>query len=262
MGLCARDIVTVGPPTLDRHRFLPVADHLSEGLGAPGRDWLLARFDQGLQIRMLDGRMGYVAFAAGRSAWRPIEGAESFVVIEDMRLVPGGDRPRLAERLWHAAEDWARYYGFAGVLALAGSVPGLIAPGQLTAPLYHAVGEGPGGTRLMARILQGPIDLPALPTGWTRRAAGSGPGLVVQTDGSHAWFERRAEVLLARARATGVPARHDRLCDAAAVRGRAVHPSTVFSVLFDGVRIGGAETPEGRLNRLLAAHLPPAPPVA
>lgn len=65
-----QDMVTVCPPRLDRTAF----GQLDQALIAPhapyARDWLLARFQEGLQIRLLRPPMqGLVVFQPGKLAW-------------------------------------------------------------------------------------------------------------------------------------------------------------------------------------------------
>ena len=81
-----RDTVTVSPPTFDRTAFARTDAALTAPHAPFDRDWLMARFAEGLEIRMLKPPCeGLVMFQPGRLAWRPIEGAENAVVIHDLR---------------------------------------------------------------------------------------------------------------------------------------------------------------------------------
>ena len=59
-------IVTVTADTVDEHGFFcKMSARKSPALQAK-RDWLLARFEEGLQLRLLgDGERGFIEFPAG-----------------------------------------------------------------------------------------------------------------------------------------------------------------------------------------------------
>lgn len=246
-----RDTVTVSPPTFDRTAFPQVDAALPAGHAPLDRDWLMARFAEGLQIRMLKPpHEGLVIFQPGKLAWRPIEGAGRALVVHDLRVAPGLLAKDGAARLWSVAEGFARYFGLAAVLALVGRGPGLIAPEVAPGRGWLTLDEGPRGVRLVGRILQGPLGLPHLPRDWDRRAAAMGPGVTIQTTGECAALEGRARTMLSALEALRIPARHDRPQDAADLRARAVRPDAVYSVVVDGHCLGG---PEVTLDLILDA---------
>jgi hypothetical protein len=249
-----RDTVTVSPPTFDRTAFARVDAGLPAAHAPLDRDWLMARFAEGLQIRMLKSPYeGLVIFQPGKLAWRPIEGAERALVVHDLRVAPGLLARDGAARLWTVAEGFARYYGLAAVLALVGRGPGLIAPEAAPGRGWLTLDEGPRDVRLVGRILQGPLSLPRLPRDWELRAAALGPGVTIQTTGECTALEDRARVMLSALDALGVPVRHDRPADAETLRARAVRPDAVYSVVIDGELVGGPEVTLdvilGRLDR-------------
>lgn len=237
-----QDLVTVSPPTFDRTAFARI-DRLLAAPHAPfARDWLMARFEEGLQIRLLTApEAGLVLFQPGRLCWRPIEGLDGALVVHDLRVAPGPGAMQAARRLWDAVEDFARFYGFATALALAGREEGLVAP-ELAPPRgWMTLDRGPEGARLLGRVFHGPVPLPHLPRDWQARTARLGPGAVIQSTGESAHLEARAAALLAKATARNLPMAHERLGDPATVRARAVSPGALFSVVCRGTRIGGAK---------------------
>lgn len=237
-----RDTVTVSPPTFERSAFARVDADLPAGHAPMDRDWLMARFSEGLQIRLLrQPAKGLVIFQPGRLAWRPIEGADRALVVQDLRIAPDLVAGDGAARLWSVAEGFARYYGLSAVLALIGRGPGLIAPEVAPGRGWLTLDEGRCGVRLIGRILQGPLALPHLPRDWARRARALGPGVVLQTTGECGALEDRARRMLGALSALRIPARHDRPTEAGALRARAVRPDAVYSVIVDGQVIGGPE---------------------
>lgn len=253
-----RDTVTVSPPTFERSAFAQVDAGLPAGHAPMDRDWLMARFAEGLQIRLLkQPDTGLVIFQPGKLAWRPIEGADRALVVQDLRIAPDLVGRDGAARLWSVVEGFARYYGLAAVLALIGRGPGLIAPEVAPGRGWLTLDEGPGGVRLIGRILQGPLALPHLPRDWDARAKALGPGVVIQTTGECRALADRARRMLSGLSALRIPARHDCPADASALRRRAVRPDAVYSVIVDGQVIGGPEvTLDMILDRLGGAQSP------
>jgi hypothetical protein len=249
-----RDTVTVSPPTLDRTAFAQT-DAALPGPHSPfDRAWLLARFDEGLQVRLLKPpREGVVMFQPGRLAWRPVEGAAHAVVVHDLRAGPGALACENTARLWSEAEQFARYYGYAMVLALLGDGPGLVAADRAPGRGWVTVDRGAGGVRLVARILHGPVALPRLPSDWGLRAAALGPGLVIQTTGESRRLERLASARVAALRRRGIAARHLRPCDSEAARSGAIRPAAAYAVACDGRLLGGPEVSMAEMLRLSAA---------
>jgi hypothetical protein len=244
-----RDTVTVSPPTFDRTAFARVDAALPAGHAPLERDWLMARFNEGLQIRMLKPPFeGLVIFQPGKLAWRPVEGADRALFVHDLRIAPGLLAKDGAARLWAVAEGFARYYGLSAVLALIGRGPGLIAPEIAPPRGWFTLDEAPSGARLVGRVLQGPLSLPHLPRDWEARAAALGPGVTIQTTGECTALEDRARRMLSALDALRIPARQDRPSDAQTLQARAVRPGAVFSVVVDGRLIGG---PEVTLDQIL-----------
>jgi hypothetical protein len=237
-----RDLLTVSPPTFDRTSFAGVDRQLGAAHSPYDRTWLMARFGEGLQIRMLPpSDPGIVLFQPGRLSWRPIDGLDDAVVVHDLRVRPGPGARVAAERLWRGVEDFARFYGFSSVLAILGEEEGLVVPTCGPGRGWMTADVGPGAARLVARVLHGPMSLPRFPRDWLARAAATGPGPVIQTTGESQKLETRAARLTARAAEGGIRVRRDRFSGPHEARARAVSPGATFSVLLDGIRLGGTE---------------------
>jgi hypothetical protein len=250
-------MVTVSPPTFDRTEFARVDQALSAPHAPLDRDWLMARFSEGLQIRLLKApQEGLILFQPGKLAWRPIEGAGRALVVHDLRVAPGPMARDGAARLWSVAEGFARYYGFVAVLALIGPGPGLIAPDLAPRRGWVTLDTAIGEVRLVGHVLQGPVALPHLPPDWAMREAALGPGLVIQTSGESYALEARARDMTRLLSAQNVVARHDRVADADSLRARAVRPAAAYSVVLDGQTIGGPELSVDMLLERVRAGLP------
>ncbi len=248
------DLLTVAPQMVSGLAFAATETALKPIYAPLDPVWLRARLREGLQIRMLRRPdHGLVLFCPGQMAWRPIQGAAPFVVVHDLRVLPGPCAAAHTARLWRSVEEWACYFGYAGVVALSGDADGFIAPERVPPRHYTCVDDNQFGARLIARVLRGPVALPRLPRDWTRRAAGLGSGVVVQCTGETGRLAARAERVLRVAERRGVPARVDCFDSAAEVQARAGHPAAVFAVYRDGVPHGGPETTDAQLRAWIKA---------
>jgi hypothetical protein len=245
-----RDTVTVSPPTFDRTAFARTDAALPAAHAPFDRDWLMARFAEGLQIRMLKPPYeGFVMFQPGRLAWRPIVGAERAIVIHDLRVAPGRLARDSAKRLWSVTSNFAQYYGYSAVLALLGKSAGLVSPELAPGRGWLTLDKGPCDERLVAQVLHGPLALPSLPANWELRAAAIGAGLVIQTTGESLRLEAAARSTVDALAARGIAVRVDRLVDAEDVRSRALCPGAAYTVACGGRVLGGAELGPGELLR-------------
>ena len=237
-----QDMLTVSPPRLDRTEFVQIDGMLAAPHAPLARDWVLGRFGEGLQIRMLRRRLaGLVLFLPGKLAWRPIIGIGQAIMVHDLRAADGARTREATGRLWREVEDFARYFGYKMVVALIGAGPGLIAPAHAPGRGWMICGHGPGGVRLVVRVLHGPVSLPSLPGDWAARARRLGPGLVIQTSGESAVLEARARALVAALGPRGVAIRHQRAADAADLRATAITPGAAYAVACDGRYLGGPD---------------------
>jgi len=270
MSRSLRTLLTVSPPTFDRVPFSWADQALCAHHAPYDRAWLMARFEEGLQIRMLPPpEAGLVLFQPGRLSWRPIEEAGQAIVVHDLRVEPGPAAQKAAQRLWAGVEDFARFYGFSAVLAVLGAADGLIAPdlapgrGWVTLDTFPS-GSGQAGdgaaaapaARLAGRVLAGPVSLPHFPTDWRARAATLGPGAVLQTTAESPEIEARADGLCRKAAAAGIPVARDRLTSPHEARTRAVSPGTAFAAINDGIFLGGQALPDRVILRAFGVHSP------
>ncbi|WP_146636195.1 hypothetical protein [Nioella nitratireducens] len=242
-----RNVITVSPPNLERTGFLSLEQGFAGPSRATRRDWLLERFSEGLQVRMLRPPLrGFVEFAPCRVSWQPLACNGDSVVIERLEIDPGSRPSPGLGTLLRAAEEWAGYFGFASVLLPIRAEAGVSAR-ALSDHGYCCVDRTVGKTGLWMRVLHGPTLLPFLPQDWQARTAALGPGLVVQSGGQSDEQHDIAQGLLDRATAAGLPARFDLLTCAEDARKRTVWPGTLFSVVLDGEVI---DTGQGSLLQI------------
>jgi len=223
--------ITVSPPNLARTGFLALEQEMLGTSGPSCREWLLQRFEEGYQVRLLrPPARGFVEFAPGRASWRALKGADQCVVVQCLRA----DGAQSVADLLRATEDWARYFDFSAVMIVVGSHPCLPAPTAVARAGYSAVGETSGGVSLYGKFLQGPVPLPTLPQNWRARWAALGPGLIVQCAARSPERLDFARDLVARAEKLGMPARVDLIETAAAARKSLATAASPFAVVLNG----------------------------
>jgi hypothetical protein len=258
MSRSLRDLVTVSPPTFDRTSFAWADRQLGAAHAPYDRDWLMARFEEGLQIRMLHPpEPGIVLFQPGRLSWRPIEALDNAIVVHDLRVADGPNARAVAKRLWAGVDEFAQFYGFSSILAVMGTGEGLVSPAFAPGRRWMTIDEGPGGASLTARVLYGPVVLPRFPTDWRARAAALGPDPVIQTTGESSTTEARAARICALAGRAGLHVRRDHLSTPELSRHRAVSPGATFSAVVGGRRVGGLEMSDEDILAALAGYSPP-----
>jgi hypothetical protein len=247
--------LTISPPNLERTGYFAVEQALTGRAVPVDRDWLISRFHDGLQVRMLrPPARGLIEFSSGLASWHPIEGAERCVVVQCLH---SGDAEGAA-LLIEAAEDWARYFGFSALLVLTGPHPRLPDPQDMAALEYRPFGDTADEIGLMGKILHGPILLPSLPQGWGARARALGPGLVVQCSARCPRALEFAQEVTERARQAGHPARVDLIETPRAARSRRISAASDFAIALDGDRLDDGRLSEAETCDRLRALLPDA----
>lgn len=173
------EIITVTADTLERHGFFCKMSARKTPAWQAKRDWVLERFDEGLQLRLLGGgERGFVEFMPGEQCWRAIEGAGDLVVIHCLWVVGKSRGKGFARALLGEVERWARAEGFAGVAALTSRGNWLVGPELLEHHGFRAVETAEEGFQLHVKA-EAPVPGLRLSGQWADKAAACGPGVTV-----------------------------------------------------------------------------------
>ncbi|MCF3592996.1 GNAT family N-acetyltransferase [Rhodobacteraceae bacterium LMO-12] len=234
------ELIRVTADTLEHHGFFCKMSARKTKAWADKRDWLLARFDEGLQLRLLGGgQRGFIEFIPGAYAWRAIEGAEDLVVIHCLWVVGKSKGQGHARALLDSAEDWARDNGYRGVAALTSSGNWLIRKGILELRGYESVEAAAPGFDLMLKRFA-PGKAPRLSGGWEKKAAEMGPGLAVLRSAQCPYLEDAAAHARDAAEELGLKFSDRVITSAEELRRLSPTPYGVFALTHEG--------------RLLASH--------
>lgn len=228
------EFVTVTAETLDEHGFFcKMSDRGSAGWKAK-RAWLEARFDEGLQLRLLSGgERGFIEFMPGPKSWRAVEDAEEFVVIHCLWVVGLSRGKRFARALIAEAETWARENGYRGVAGLTSRGNWLIAPGVLEHQGYRRVDSCGEGFELQAKA-PGIDRLPKLSGHWAAKAEACGPGVTVLRSAQCPYLVDAARQARAAAARLGLGFKEILLETAEDVRRLSPNPYGTYALVKDG----------------------------
>jgi GNAT superfamily N-acetyltransferase len=228
------EIITVTAENVDEYGFFCKMSARKSTAWKAKRDWLLARFEEGLQLRLLgDGERGFIEFMPGAKCWRAIEDAEEFVVIHCLWVV-GKSRGRgFARDLLAEADSWARGNGFRGVAALTSRDNWLIAPGVLEHHGFRRASRAGQVFELWAKA-DGIHDDPRISGGWTQKAEACGPGVTVLRSAQCPYLEDATAKARAAAEDLGLPFREIVLETADDVRRLSPTPYGTYALVKDG----------------------------
>lgn len=246
------EIITVTAENVDEYGFFCKMSARKSPAWQAKRAWLLARFEEGLQMRLLGGgERGFIEFMPGAKCWRGIEDAEEFVVIHCLWVVGKSRGNGFARELLDEADRWARENGFRGVAALTSRGNWLIAPGVLEHHGFHRVGRCGEVFELWAKS-DGIRNDPRISGGWARKAEACGPGVTVLRSAQCPYLEDAAAKARAAAESLGLPFREILLETAEDVRRLSPTPYGTYALVKDGKCVSYHYLLEKRARRLLA----------
>jgi len=228
------DLITVTADTVEEHGFFCKMSARKSTAWQAKRDWLTARFDEGLQLRLLgDGERGFVEFMPGAKCWRAIDKAEDFAVIHCLWVVGKSKGRGFAKALVDEVERWAKAEGFRGVAALTGTGNWLISPGVLEHRGYACVDRAERGFELTVKSFAGGA-MPHLSGGWHAKAEACGPGLTVLRSAQCPYLEDAAAHARGAADKLGL-AFTDRVIETAEeLRALSPSPYGTYALVHDG----------------------------
>ena len=228
------EIITVTADTVDEHGFFCKMSARKSTAWKAKRDWLMARFAEGLQLRLLgNGERGFIEFMPGAKSWRAIDDAEDYVVIHCLWVVGKSRGKRYARDLLAEVETWARDNGYHGVAALTSRGNWLIAPGVLEHHGFRRVDRCGQGFELQAKA-HGIFHFPRLSGAWAQKAAACGPGVTVLRSAQCPYLEDAAANARAAAGELGLPFREILLETAEDIRRLSPTPYGTYALVKDG----------------------------
>lgn len=230
------NILDVTPANIDQTGFFCYMSKRKEPGYQQKRDWLAARFSEGLKLKILHERGGrdtaFIEYIPGEYAWRAVN-APGYLVIHCLWVVGKGKGKGYGSRLIQDCLQDARAQGKQGVAMLTSDRVWLAHKDIFLRNGFEQVDQAPPAFQLMVyRFGDGPQ--PSFPHDWESRARDFGPGLTVVRAPQCPYIENGTNDLLALAAERGLPARAVQLASAREVQQRSPSAYGVFGVVLDG----------------------------
>jgi len=230
------DIIDVTPANADKTGFFCYMSKRKEPGYKQKRDWLEARFAEGMKIKILHEHGGrdtaFIEYIPGEHAWRAVK-AEGYLVIHCLWVVGKGRDKGYGTRLIEECVKDARAQGKRGVVMLSSDRPWLADKGLFLKNGFVELDQAPPSFQLLAhRFGDGP--LPALPKDWDKRLAAFGSGLTVVRTPQCPYVESATNMLLDAAAARGIPAQVVELKSAREVQKSAPCAYGTFAIVYNG----------------------------
>ncbi|MGB7296719.1 MAG: GNAT family N-acetyltransferase [Candidatus Aminicenantales bacterium] len=197
-------------------------------------DWVRARFDEGLRIKMLKlPERGFIEYIPGEYAWRAVNRAEEYMFIHCLWVVGRSRGKGFATMLLDECLQDAKKAGMAGVAMVTSEGTWLAGKKLLLKKGFKAVAEAPPSFTLMVKAFK-TAPLPSFPQDWEARARRFGKGLTVLRSDQCPYLEDATKTLLEAAAEMEIKSRAVELKTAAEMRRLSPFPYGVFNVVLDG----------------------------
>ncbi len=197
--------------------------------------WLQARFDEGLQMRLLGGgERGFVEFIPGQFAWRAITDAAPYLVIHCLWVVGKSKGKGHGRALLEHVIDYAQQHGFKGVAAVVSGGNWLIGSMLLEQYGFESVAQAPPAFDLLVKKFDPDTPNPKFCGDWEKKAQAHGDGLVIFRTDQCPYLDDAVKHAAAFAEAHKTPFTEVELSSAADVRKLSPTPYGVFAIVKDG----------------------------
>ncbi|SMR82547.1 Acetyltransferase (GNAT) family protein [Aliiroseovarius halocynthiae] len=247
------NLITITNDTVEKHGFFCKMSARKTLAWRRKRAWLADRFQEGLQMRLLDdGERGFIEFMPGRHAWRGIENAANFMIIHCLWVVGKSKGKGHAKALLNDAESYARAHGFQGIAALTSSGNWIVDRHILEARGYAEVDTPAPGYALMALPFEHDVSMPRLVGKWDEKAKALGDGLTVLHSAQCPYLEDATQHAKDAAAEAGIPFNVSEIASAQDLRDRVPNPYGVFSMVLNGQQIASHYLLKKQIMPLLA----------
>ncbi len=200
------------------------------------REWLEARFAEGLKIKILHETGGrdtaFIEYIPGEYAWRAVH-APGYMFIHCIWVVGKGKGRGYGEVLLNECLEDARSQKLHGVAMLTSDRVWLAHKEFFEQNGFTEAAAAPPSFQLMVKRF-GPGPEPGLPTDWDVRARAFGRGLTILRTAQCPYIESATNALLGFARERGLRAKAVELKTAREVQEQSPSAYGVFGIVLDG----------------------------
>jgi GNAT superfamily N-acetyltransferase len=229
------EIRTVNAGNVDESGFFCYMSKRKEAGYKQKRDWLEARFSEGMKIKIvheIGGRdTAFIEYIPGEYAWRAVHAA-GYMLIHCLWVVGKGKGKGYGKALIEECVKDARAQKMKGVVMLTSDRTWL-AGGDIFERSGFTEVDSALPFHLMA-LRFGTAPAPSLPKNWEERAQAFGNGLTVIRTPQCPYIENGARDILAFAKEKGIRARSIELKTAQEVQEQSPSAYGVFGTVLDG----------------------------
>lgn len=229
------EIKTVDTSNIDQNGFFCYMSKRKEAGYKMKRDWLEARFAEGMKIKILHENGGrdtaFIEYIPGEYAWRAVN-AKGYLVIHCLWVVGKGKGKGYGRRLIEECVQDGRTQKMKGVAMLTSDRTWLASKDIFEHNGFTEV-DSALPFHLMA-LRFGTAPAPSLPRNWDERAQAFGHGLTVVRTAQCPYIENGARDILAFAKEKGMRARSVELKSAREVQEQSPSAYGVFGTVLDG----------------------------
>jgi L-amino acid N-acyltransferase YncA len=229
------EIRTVNAGNVDENGFFCYMSKRKEPGYKQKREWLEARFAEGMKIKIIHEDGGrdtaFIEYIPGEYAWRAVN-AKGYMVIHCLWVVGKGKGKGYGRRLIEECIQDARAQKMKGVAMLTSDHTWLASKDIFEHNGFTEV-DSALPFHLMA-VRFGTAPAPSLPRNWDDRAQAFGHGLTVIRTAQCPYIENGARDILAFAKEKGMRARSVELKSAQEVQEQSPSAYGVFGTVLDG----------------------------
>ena len=230
------EVKTVDASNVDETGFFCYMSKRKEPGYKQKRDWLEARFAEGMKIKIVHENGGrdtaFIEYIPGEYAWRAVH-APGYMVIHCLWVVGKGKGKGYGSRLIKECLDDARAQKMHGVAMLTSDRTWLASKDIFERNGFAEVDSAPPSFQLMVtRFGSGPEA--GLPKNWDARARAFGRGLTVIRTAQCPYIENGATAILSFAKERGIRSKVVELKSAKEVQEQSPSAYGVFGTVLDG----------------------------
>jgi GNAT superfamily N-acetyltransferase len=230
------EIKTVDAGNIDENGFFCYMSRRKEPGYKQKREWLEARFAEGMKIKIVHENGGrdvaFIEYIPGEYAWRAVN-APGYMVIHCMWVVGKGKGKGYGSRLIKECLDDAQAQKMRGVAMITSDRVWLAGKDIFANNGFTEADQAPPSFQLMAtRFGSGPE--PSLPKNWDERARAFGPGLTIIRTAQCPYIENGTRDILSFAQARGIRSKVVEFKTAKEVQKKSPSAYGVFGTVLDG----------------------------
>lgn len=228
-------IVTVTAENVDRYGFFCFKSKAKAEGYQRKRQWLMERFAEGMQIKLLyegERSVGFVEFMPGESTWRVVN-APDYLVIHCLWVVGTGKGKGNGSRLLEVTADEARQQGKQGIAMVTSTANGLADKKILLKNGFEEVDQAPPNFSLLAKKFDS-APTPTFPTNWQERLQRCGQGMTALYTAQCPYIVDMLKGIQEITQERGLPFQTIELTSSQAVQDNAPSPYGIFNLVYNG----------------------------